>query len=180
MSAGRKNTLNKTDWNTPKKYIDAIIKFFGEIDLDPSTNCNSLVPAKTKFILPTDGLQEDWSIYKRIYINPPFGRDSIRKTTIKNWVEKAFNTNFEYGNEILILIPSATNTSHFQKIIFKIKNGGIVFLNDTRLRFLDSNNSNNEDKKGSPIGMTIIYFGKLYKNFENVFKQYGKCFEIIN
>ncbi len=180
MSAGRKNTLNKTDWNTSIKYVNAIIEFFGEIDLDPATNNNSLIPAKTKFILPTDGLKENWGKYNKIYINPPFGRDSIRKTTIKSWIEKAYFTNIKFGNEILMLIPSATNTSHFQKIIFKIKNGGIVFLNDTRLRFLDSNNNNNEDKKGSPIGMVIVYMGINYNRFEYIFKHYGKCFEIEN
>ncbi len=180
MEAGRKNSNNKKNWNTPIKYVNAVIDFFGEIDLDPATNDNSLIPAKTKFILPIDGLKEDWSLYKKIYINPPFGLDSERGTSIKDWIKKASDTNLNFGNEILMLVPSSTNTSHFQKIIFKIKSGGIVFLNDTRLRFLDSGNDNNEDKKGSPIGMTIIYMGEEYSKFESVFNKYGKCFEIKN
>lgn len=184
MKAGRKNTSNKKDWNTPIKYVEAAILFFKsigyEIELDPATNQNSLIPAKVKYILPeNDGLLEDWN-KKTIWINPPFGRDIERGTTIKDWVSKASFSNKKYGSEILMLIPSSLNTSHYQEIIFKMNYGGVVFLNDTRLRFLDSNNNNNEDKKGSPIGMSIVYFGKFYREFEKTFNFYGKCFEIKN
>ena len=35
MSAGRSNITEKTDWNTPPKYIKLILEMFGEINLDP-------------------------------------------------------------------------------------------------------------------------------------------------
>lgn len=184
MKAGRLNKSNKIDWNTPLKYVNLVISFFKElgydIELDPATNNNSLIPAKIKYILPeNDGLSKEWN-HKTIWINPPFGRNIENKTSIKTWVQKAFDTNLKYNSEILMLLPCVTNTSHFQKIVFNIKNGGIVFLNDTRLRFLDSSNNNNEDKKGSPIGMSIVYFGEYYDIFEKIFNNSGKCFKIRN
>ncbi|MEI8296191.1 MAG: hypothetical protein WCG04_06690 [Alphaproteobacteria bacterium] len=39
-----------------------------------------------------------------------------------DWIEKAKETNESSGSNILMLIPCATNTSHYQKIIFKLKN----------------------------------------------------------
>ncbi len=183
MEAGRKSISTKKDWNTPIKYVNAIVSFFKEIgyeiELDPATNHNSLIPAKTKYILPVDGLNESWD-FKSIYINSPFGSDKERKTNLKSWIKKAYDTNKNFGSEILILLPCSLNTKHFQEIIFTIKNGGVCFLKDSRLRFLDSSNNNNEDKKGAPIGMCMVYMGLHYAVFEKIFKEFGKCFEIIN
>lgn len=184
MKAGRNAITIKKDWNTPLKYVDTAISFFNkigyDIELDPATNEKSLIPAKIKYILPyNNGLNETWNV-KTIWLNPPFGRDITNKTSLKDWVKKAYETNLYHNTEILMLLPCSLNTSHFQNIIFNAKMGGIVFLNDTRLRFLDASNNNNEDKKGSPIGMCIVYFGKHYTIFNEIYKKYGKCFEIIN
>lgn len=72
-TAGRKSSINKQDYNTPQKYVDAILEFWGEIDLDPCSNTDSIIPAKVKYILPQNGLAESWD-YDKVYVNPPFGR----------------------------------------------------------------------------------------------------------
>jgi hypothetical protein len=183
MVSGRKAISLKKNWNTPKKQVDLAVSFFKEIglniELDPATNENSLVAAEIKFMLPIDGLKEEWN-YKSIWLNPPYGIDKNRKTNLKKWIEKAYNTYIKYDNEILMLIPAVTNTSTFQNIIFNVKKGGMCFLKDTRLRFLDSDNNNNEDKKGSPIGICVVYFGKNYEIFEKIYSKSGKCFKINN
>jgi hypothetical protein len=74
MSAGRKHISDKKDWNTPPKYIKLIKEMFGDVDLDPCSNESSMVDAKTKYILPINGLTESWD-YKRIFVNPPYGRN---------------------------------------------------------------------------------------------------------
>ena len=51
------------------------------IDLDPCSNEHSMVDADTKYILPTNGLTESWN-YKRIFVNPPYGRNSDGTTII--------------------------------------------------------------------------------------------------
>jgi len=89
MSAGRTiNTLSQS-WGTPHKYVNAVKEVFGGyIDLDPCSNEYSVVNAKTEYRLPRhDGLKESWK-FPTIYVNPPYGIDKERGTTIKNWLEK--------------------------------------------------------------------------------------------
>ena len=85
MSAGRRvNTLSH-EWCTPAKYVNAVKKFFGgKIDLDPCSNDDSIVNATVEYRLPEkDGLKEIWN-FNKIYVNPPYGADKERGTSIKN------------------------------------------------------------------------------------------------
>lgn len=171
MTAGRQNISSNKDWCTPGKYINAIKEFFnGEIDLDPCSNEDSIVNAKVEYKLPEkDGLWNPWS-FKKIYVNPPYGKDSIHKTTIKDWLRKCFYTYRDYGSEILALIPVATNTSHWKEYIFG-KAIAICFLYDTRLKFRINGNENN---KGSPMACAMVYWGKNLEKFINVFNEFGE------
>lgn len=172
MSAGRNTISKKKDWNTPPKYVELIYKFFGEIELDPCSNEHSIIKSKIKYTLPINGLNQNWN-YKTVYVNPPYGRDSERQTSIYDWIKKGYES-YNDGNEVLFLIPVATNTKHFKDIIFKYA-CAICFLEDTRLKFW---NEGKEDKKGAPMSCCIVYFGDHYNKFENVFKEAGKCFNI--
>lgn len=172
MSAGRKNISEKKDWNTPPKYIDLINKMLGVIELDPCSNENSLVVSTYEYQLPINGLKKNWE-YKTIFVNPPYGRDPINKTSLYNWLSKGLEA-YKNGSELLFLIPVATNTKHFKEIIFK-QAKGICFLNDTRLKFW---NEGKEDKKGAPMSCCMVYFGKDYDKFGEIFKNNGKCFKI--
>ena len=70
--AGRSVNSQSQHWCTPPKYVDAVKKVFGgEIELDPCSNKDSIVHAKTEFLLPeTDGLNKAWD-FKTVYVNPP-------------------------------------------------------------------------------------------------------------
>lgn len=173
MSAGRESISKNKSWNTPPKYIKLIENFLGEIELDPCSNEYSMVNAKVKYKLPIDGLKESWN-FKTIFINPPYGRDKERKTSIYDWISKGVITNRENESEILYLIPVATNTKHFKDLIFKNATA-ICFLADTRLKFW---NEGAEDKKGAPMACCMVYFGKNYNRFEDVFSNSGKCIRL--
>jgi len=84
MSAGRTVNSHSKHWGTPPKYVNAVKKIFnGVIDLDPCSNEYSIVNAKTEYKLPeNDGLKESWN-FPTIYVNPPYGADRERGTTIK-------------------------------------------------------------------------------------------------
>ena len=120
MSAGRNINSLSQDWCTPPKYVEVVNEMFdNSIDLDPCSNEFSIVNATTKFELPNqDGLFEEWN-YKTIYVNPPYGRDKNRKTTIKDWFKKCFKAYNEYNSEVLTLVPVATNTSHWKHYDFQ-------------------------------------------------------------
>ena len=136
MSAGRNINTYSQSWGTPEKYVKAVKECFGGIiHLDPCSNEYSIVNAQTEYKLPLqDGLKESWN-FPTIYVNPPYGIDKQRCTTIKHWLAKCAYAHEEYRSEVLALIPIAANTNHWKKYVFT-KALSICFLYDTRLRFL--------------------------------------------
>jgi len=170
MSGGRKAITDNKDWCTPKKYVDAVKKVFnGKIELDPCSSIYSIVGASTEFILPqTDGLQEEWD-YDTIYVNPPYGNDKERGTTIRNWFEKIAITHKKYNSEIIALVPVATNTLHWKKYVYPIAKA-ICLLYDTRLKFIIRGTDNN---KGAPMSCCAIYYGNNVDSFVDVFSIFG-------
>lgn len=177
MSAGRTVNSQSQSWGTPLKYVKAVKHFFGgKISLDPCSNKYSIVKAETEFMLPhNDGLQENWN-HTTIYINPPYGSDKERGTSIKNWLAKCALTHEAYDSEILALVPVATNTGHWKQSVFG-KARAICFLYDTRLKFLENGL---DVGKGAPMSCSMIYWGKNYERFYNVFIDYGAVVDISN
>ncbi len=148
----------------------------GEIELDSCSNKDSIVHAKTEFLLPeTDGLHKEWN-FKTIYINPPYGADRERKTTIKDWLSKCAYSHKVYGAEIIALIPVATNTTHWKEYIFG-EADAVCFLYDTRLRFLVNGST---DNKGAPMACAMVYWGNNTICFEHIFQEFGAVLSLEN
>ena len=170
-SFGRNSTSDKKDWGTPPKYVNLITQMFPIIELDPCSNDYSIVPALVNYKLPQNGLEESWN-FKTIYVNPPYGRDMGNGTHVSHWLDRCTEAHLEYGSEVLALIPVATNTKHWKNNIF-LKSTGVCFLEDTRLKFL---NNGVLSKKGAPMACAMIYWGKDYNKFYDIFSAVGKCF----
>lgn len=120
-----------------------------------------------------DGLKEEWNS-KTIYVNPPYGSDRERGTTIKDWLAKCVNSHKKYGADIIALVPVAPNTGHWKKFVFGQANA-ICFLYDTRLRFLE----NGQDVgKGAPMACCLIYWGTDIERFMEHFLEYGATVDI--
>lgn len=175
MSAGRKIKTQSQDWGTSAKYVRAVREMFeGVIHLDPCSNQYSIVEAEVEYSLPKyDGLKEKWN-YPTIYVNPPYGADFDRGTTIKNWLAKCANAYREYDSEVLALIPVAPNTLHWKKYVFT-QATGICFLYDTRLRFLESGQ---DLGKGAPMACAMVYWGNFFDRFFDVFIEYGAVVDV--
>lgn len=174
MTAGRKSVSIYKDWGTPQKYIDAVKTVLGKIHLDPCSNKFSIVNAKNEYRLPDkDGLKETWN-FPTIYVNPPYGRDKKNETSINDWLKRCLDANKEYGSEVLALIPVATNTGHWKKYIWN-KATAICFLYDTRLKFLIKGK---KEGKGAPMACAMIYWGKKYNRFYEVFRSFGAVIKI--
>lgn len=175
MTAGRTvNTLSQ-EWSTPAKYVNAVKKVFGgEIDLDPCTNCYSIVNAAVEYHLPQqDGLKESWD-YPRIYVNPPYGADRERNTTIKHWLYRCAVSHKCYNSEVIALVPVAANTGHWKNYVWG-RATAVAFLYDTRLRFLVDGR---DEGKGAPMACAMIYWGKHFERFFDVFIQYGAVVDL--
>lgn len=176
MTAGRTVNSISQHWCTPPKYVNAVRKMYnGQIDFDPCSNAESIVKAKTEICLPEDGLAMQWD-YHTIYVNPPYGADRFRNTTIKDWLRQCACANENYQSEVLALIPVATNTTHWKKYIFG-KATSICFLYDTRLKFLIAGNIEN---KGAPMACCIVYWGERVHQFQDIFFEFGATVDISN
>jgi len=176
MTAGRSNVQSASqEWCTPPKYVRAIRAFFdGSIALDPCSNRHSIVEAAVEYSLPSaDGLVESWN-YPTIFVNPPYGRDQQRGTTIRDWLRRCAESNARHGAEVLALVPVATNTRHWKSYVFGAATG-VAFLYDTRLRFLENGR---EGGKGAPMSCAMVYWGKRYERFEHVFIRFGAVVDV--
>jgi hypothetical protein len=168
MTAGRTVIGQSRDWGTPEKYVSAVRRVLGEIDLDPCSNRFAIVKARVEYRLPThDGLKLHWN-FKRIYVNPPYGSDVARGTRISHWLARCAEAH-EKGSEVLALVPVATNTGHWKKYVWGSATA-IAFLYDTRLKFLVNGDPNN---KGAPMSCAMVYWGTSYDSFRRTFESHG-------
>lgn len=97
MSKGQVTFEKDNEYYTPKE----IISLFGKFDYDPATTKEKAEEfgIEEYDTIETDGLIQDWSNHKRIWINPPFSEKH-------KFVEKAYETYRKNPNiEIYILFP---------------------------------------------------------------------------
>lgn len=175
MTAGRTVNSQSSNWCTPPKYVEAVKKVFrGRIALDPCSNKWSIVDADTEFQLPEhDALKEKWN-FPTIYVNPPYGADRERGTTIKHWLYKCAHAFKHHQAEVLGLVPVATNTSHWKEYVWG-RATAVCFLYDTRLRFLVEGK---DEGKGAPMACAMIYWGRKFEEFERVFIEFGAVVDL--
>ncbi|WP_421016719.1 DNA N-6-adenine-methyltransferase [Furfurilactobacillus cerevisiae] len=66
------------------------------------------------FISPEqDSLSTNWANIKgNLFLNPPYGRD------LRKWVKKAYESSLNHDGNIVLLIPSRTDTSYWHDFIF--------------------------------------------------------------
>lgn len=175
MTAGRSVVSISQTWCTPPKYVLAVREVFGgTIALDPCSNPHSIVHAKIEYQLPSqDGLRGSWDS-PTIYVNPPYGADRERGTTIKDWLRRCVRAHEEHGSEVLALVPVATNTKHWKDYVWGAADA-VAFLYDTRLRFLVDGK---DEGKGAPMSCAMVYWGKHFSRFEEVFLPHGAVVDL--
>lgn len=93
---GRQPTSD--DHTTPRKIVN-VLDQFGEVGLDPATNPTAHVRARTKVMLPDDGLAISWSGHGLVWCNFPYS-DPLP------WVKKGLAE----ADEILFLSSTQTGT----------------------------------------------------------------------
>lgn len=139
MSKGAINFSTKNEYYTPYE----LVAMFGQFDYDPATT-----PERAKILgIPnydteeTDGLEADWTKYKRIWINPPFTKKA------EFW-EKAWHTYWKAYNDIYFLCPiSWLTTKQFHKHF----RGGIIYIPTERIKFETSEGISKSPAFGSVI-----------------------------
>ena len=97
------------EYYTPFTFVSR----FGEFDYDPATTKEKAEEfgVLNYDTIDTNGLLQDWTKYKRIWINPPF-------TNKHEFLAKAWDTFKQVGNEIYILFPiEFITTARFHNIV---------------------------------------------------------------
>jgi hypothetical protein len=156
-------------WCTPEYVLHAVRDCLGIIYLDPCSNSKSLVKAKLEYHLPEiDGLLATWNL-PTIFVNPPFGAG------IERWVRRCRNAYQTFGSEVLLILPSTTETRWWQRIIFKSAIGICFFKK--RVEFIPYGG---EDLPGSGgmTGCAMVYWGKDYMRFLYAFEELGAVIDL--
>lgn len=148
MAKSQVQFTKDNEYYTPKSFVEQ----FGKFDYDPATTKEKaeefgVVNYDT---IETDGLAQDWTKYKRIWINPPF--------TIKHeFLKKAWETYQVAKNDIYILFPiEFITTARFHNSV----GGGKLFVPNGRINF-----ESGLGKKGkSPAFGSVVM--KIQDNWE--------------
>lgn len=171
-------TADRQDWNTPQVVVDALLRGWGRIALDPCANEGSIVPAALRVMLPTperlavpqprgvrldDGLAFDWDAVgpRLVYVNPPFGLKG-RDGGATPWLRKAAEAQVA---EVVVLLPARTDTAAFHDLIFG-RCDALCFWR-SRLRFSDA-------RGPAPFPSVFVYFGNSPEKFTSAFEPHGK------
>jgi hypothetical protein len=170
-------TAERQDWNTPQIVVDALLRGWGSIALDPCSNESSIVPAGLRVMFPTperlavpqprgvrldDGLAFDWDVIgpRLVYVNPPFGLKG--DTGALPWLRKAAATQVA---EVVVLLPARTDTAAFHEHVFG-RCDALCFWR-SRLRFSGASDP-------APFPSVFIYFGSSPQKFAAAFEPHGK------
>lgn len=185
---------NRNGWCTPESVLEPIREFFGgQIDLDPCSNEHATVHAQTEYRLPTDGLAAPW--FGKVFVNPPFGRDTERGTNLDHWVRRCVRARREEGAEVIALIPAAFTTKRWHDYIFP--SATAVFIPRGRIEFvepppyqgnfsteaeyeaaLDEFTSPDRPKSSPPMGCALIYWGDRLPRFIESFGRLGRVWDL--
>lgn len=147
MAKSQVQFTKDNEYYTPKEFVAR----FGEFDYDPATT-----PEKAKEFniasfntIDTDGLSQDWTQYKKIWVNPPF--------TIKHkFLEKAQETYDKAKNEIYILFPIEFLTT---KRFHDICRGGVIYVPNGRINF---ESGLGKTGKSPAFGSVVMKFAEEY------------------
>ena len=148
MAKSQVQFTKDNEYYTPKEFVDR----FGKFDYDPATTKEKALEFGIKNFdtIKTDGLSKDWTLYDRIWINPPF--------TIKHlFMIKAWETYQKAKNDIYILFPiEFITTARFHNSV----GGGKIFIPNGRINF-----QSGLGKKGSSPAFGSVVM-KIQDKFE--------------
>ena len=153
------------EWYTPLRFIRAVKRVLGDIELDPASTkeANRVIKAKVFYDQTTDGLTKTWKA-RTVFLNPPYCKAG-NTSNQDRWTAKLL-TEYSAGNvkEAILLVTSATETIWFHRLL-----SYPLCLVKGRLNFTTPNGKGGGATKGS----VFVYFGKQPTTFQKVFSRYG-------
>lgn len=128
------------EWYTPPHIFTALNMTF---DLDPcAAPTHDHVPANTKYVLPVDGLEQDW--HGTVWLNPPYGK----QTAV--WLDKLIK-----HNDGIALVFARTDTKWFQEAM---QTARVVCFVSQRVKFINGTTGESDGTPGA--GSALIGWGQ--------------------
>jgi len=135
------------DWETPQDLFDRLNAVF-DFRLDASAAAHNTKCARY-FTKDDDALVQDWRPYKRIWLNPPYGR------AMPAFMRKAYEES-RRGCIVVCLVSSRTDTRWWHDWV---AGKAAVWFVKGRLRFKNPTLCPDEPKYGSPFPSAIVVYG---------------------
>lgn len=127
------------EWYTPPQIFQGLGM---EFDLDPcAAPYYDHVPARNKYVLPIDGLAENW--HGTVWLNPPYGKQTAL------WIDKLIE-----HNDGIALVFARTDTKWFQKAM---ETASVVCFISSRVKFINGKTGNADGTPGA--GSALIGWG---------------------
>lgn len=136
-----KRTMDKKDWGTPVQLFNELDYEF-HFDLDACASDHNH-KCKPYFTVKDDALGQDWTEYKSVFMNPPYGK------SIGIWLKKAYETAREGNTTVVCLVPANTDTAWWHDIAAK---GEVRFLRG-RVKFQGADSN-------APFPSAVIVFNR--------------------
>lgn len=151
------------EWYTPQKYVNAVRRVMGGIDLDPASChiANRVVQAETYWTVEESksGLAADWA--GNVFLNPPYGREGKIVDGVMDYTKGRGNQatwtryaieQYEKGNvEQMILLVSAATSEVWFRPLWEYP----ICFTDHRIAFYGPDM---EPVKGNTKGSAFVYF----------------------
>lgn len=145
---------------TPPKYIEAVRKVMGSIDLDPASNefAQKTIQATIFFTIEDNGLDKPWN--GNIFLNPPYSHPEV-----KLFVDKLLSE-LKPGQQAILLTNNNTDTNFFHRAA---RRAAAICFTKGRINFLKP-----DGMQSSPTnGQVFYYFGDNKEKFVRHFAEFG-------
>ena len=147
---------------TPREWWERVLKVMEEIDCDPATSDDVMIPAKMRFTIRDDGLKQNWG--RNTFLNPVYGVGVIK------WFEKLqLEISKGHVEQAIVLWKAALETDA-TRLLISIPIYRCSAVPNTRISF---NSGDPLKKQGGGDSSTFTpifhYFGENEDRFKEVF-----------
>lgn len=151
----RKAAFDGDEWMTPPEVVQVVRKVLGGIELDPASTfvANQTVGAAQIYTKTNDGLAQNWTTARTIFLNPPYSNPGP-------FVAKLVDAKLKNPRlRAILLVNNATDTAWFRHAMVEAR--AVYF--PKRIQFVPPVVL--EKKHTNRHGQAFLYFGPAADNF---------------
>ena len=146
MSKDARFSSQSENWGTPPELFRALDEVY-DFQLDAAASAaNHLCP--TYFSKKDNALKMEWSAYRRVWLNPPYGRG------IENWMRKAYEES-RLGCLVVCLVPARVDTRWWHDWV--AGKARVTFLKG-RLRFIRYSDNSGARADAAPFPSALVIY----------------------